>query len=71
MAVTKPTFYPDSTAIGDATDITLTKASIADALRTTGYAVGAALGSAEYNEMFKELTKWVKWILSKHNEPFI
>jgi hypothetical protein len=62
MAITKPTFYPDGTAIGDGTDITLTKANIADPLRTTGYAYQAQLASAEYNEMFKELAKWMKWL---------
>lgn len=62
MTISKPDFYPDGSAIGDGTDITVVKANIADALRTTGYAADAILASAEYNEMFKEFGQWTKWI---------
>jgi len=68
MAVTKPTFYPDGTAIGDATDISVTLANISNSLRTSGYATGAKLASSEYNEMFKELSKWIKY-LESHLTP--
>jgi len=60
--VQKPLFYPDGTVIGDATDITIVQAAIASQIRTTGYAYKAIPASAEYNEMFKELSKWVKWL---------
>jgi hypothetical protein len=56
MAITKPTFYPDGTAIGNTTDISVTQANISSSLRTTGYPTNASLAAAEYNEMFKELS---------------
>jgi len=71
MTVPKPTFYPDATAIGDTTAIALTESAIATSLRTTGYAFGAKLAAVEYDEMFNELTAWVKYLEQLTNSlPF-
>lgn len=68
MAVTKPTFYPDNTSIGDATDITLTQADMSGTIRNTGYASNAVPSHQEFNEFFKEFTKWTKWTDSILNQ---
>lgn len=62
MAITKPTIYPDGTAIDNTTDIALTTGNWSATRPPTGYATGAEIPHQEYNEMLAEIAKWIKWM---------